>query len=163
MTAFTVDRVQATGKSDPKFGEEFYVKFTESESTYPLWFKKVPTQGQTIDGDIIDGKFKKTKKEWNPNPQNPQSSVVATQDAPSAPRYTPYKKDNSDGQRQGMCINNAAAYIAATSGEERYVDGEAWAKEVHAFATALYQLGDLSSEPKEQEENLADTVTELFG
>lgn len=50
-------------------------------------------------------------------------------------------KDTSDGQRQGMCFNNAATYVAAKS--EETLTPHKWADAVFNYATALYSKGDL--------------------
>lgn len=133
MSEFTIESVMKTGKSSPQFGSEYYVKFHESEASFPLWFKSDPQQGQIVNGDIEGSKFKKEKKEWNGTP------TATTPSAPAATR--PAYKDNSDGQRQGMCINNAANYVNAVASEA--VDAKTWAKTVHNFANELYALGDL--------------------
>jgi len=73
------------------------------------------------------------------------------------PVWTP-KKDNSDGMRQGMCINNAANYVNSLEFPQALTDRE-WASLVHSYATALYILGDL----KEAEEITAETVAGVFG
>lgn len=52
-------------------------------------------------------------------------------------------KDNSDGQRQGMCINNAANYVNAN---EKDLTPVAWAEQVWRYANALYNFGDLKKE-----------------
>lgn len=53
-------------------------------------------------------------------------------------------KDNSYGQRQGMCFNNAAHFIATTAtGADRPITPEEWANVVYSFANALYAKGDL--------------------
>lgn len=49
-------------------------------------------------------------------------------------------KDNSDGQRQGMCINNASNYVNSQSKDYTPVQ---WAERVWRYANALYSLGDL--------------------
>lgn len=43
-----------------------------------------------------------------------------------------------------MCINNAANYVAATSGKLEPIE---WAETTHKYAKALYLLGDLNQEP----------------
>jgi hypothetical protein len=136
MSTFTVKSTMPTGKSDEKFGSEFYVQFNENEQAFPLWFKKQPEVGQEIEGDVVNGKFKKAKKEWKP-----QENAGGGNATPAVGR-APYK-DNSDGQRQGMCINNAANYVNTLEFKQALTDTE-WATTVFAYAQALYRLGDLS-------------------
>lgn len=64
--------------------------------------------------------------------------------APAGSQKHEYK-DNSDGQRQGMCFNNAANYITASTPPERMLEADMWAKHVYNYANALYKLGDLGS------------------
>lgn len=72
----------------------------------------------------------------------------------SKPAGSFQKGGNSDGMRQGMCINNASAYVNATTGEEKFVNPTEWAKAVFAYANALYALGDLG---QKQEDTVATT------
>jgi hypothetical protein len=152
MATFTVSTVMATGKRSATYGVEYYVKFNESEDTFTLWFKKAPEAGQQIDGEIDGSKFKKAKKEWKPDSQNSSEQQSGT--SPTARRST--YKDNSDGMRQGMCINNAANYVNALEFPKALTDRE-WAELVHSYATALYVLGDLKAPITEE------TVAAVFG
>jgi hypothetical protein len=68
----------------------------------------------------------------------PQPSNVAYNPKPAY-------KDNSDGQRQGMCFNNAANYVNSRKDSDNYT-AEQWAEWVHKYANALYKLGDLGGE-----------------
>lgn len=135
---YTVQNAMKSGKKDATFGEEYYVKFVESEQTFPLWFKKDPT-GSKIEGEINGSKFKKVKKEYNPT-EKPASAGK------------PVWKDNSDGQRQGMAINNAAAYVQSCATE--IVPPAVWAKTVIGYAKALYDSSDLNAvaEPESTQE-----------
>lgn len=63
-------------------------------------------------------------------------------------------RDNSDGQRQGMCINNAANYINSQSKDYTPVE---WADRVWRYANTLYGLGDL----KKESNTSIDTVVEV--
>jgi hypothetical protein len=162
---FTVKSTMPTGKTDPKFGSEFYVQFNETEQAFPLWFKTAPDLGKEIEGEINNGKFKKVKKEWNPNGQGatatPGGASVGTQ--PAQPGAKPAWKDNSDGMRQGMCFNNAANFVNTLQFPQTLTDRE-WADTVFAYAQALYLLGDLNQTPVgNQEDQVADNVTDLFG
>lgn len=162
MTSFTVKSTMPTGKTDPKFGSEFYVQFNEDAQAFPLWFKAAPEIGKEIEGDIINGKFKKVKKEWNPNP-TPTTDNAPT---PAASFAKPAYKDNSDGMRQGMCFNNAANFVNTLVFNQTLSDRE-WADLVFAYAQALYLMGDLNvpkvgSQPENEEEDLS-TVQSVFG
>lgn len=148
MGSYTVKAAMTTGKTSPTFGSEYYIQFDESDNSFPMWFKKQPTVGQRIEGDIVGGKFKKEKKEWNPNDE----AASPTQAAKSSPSGRSFK-DNSDGMRQGMCINNAANYVNTLGFEKALTDTE-WASIVHSYATALYKLGDLSVAPSENVSDL---------
>ena len=139
---YTIETVMKTGETSQTFGSEYYVKFAENEGTYKLWFKKDPTAGQQIEGTINGSKFAKAKKAYTPPAAKP-----------AAKSYS--RKDNSDGQRQGMCLNNAANYVNEHSHE--LVAADLWAKTVWTYANALYLLGDLGV----QKETEATTMTEL--
>lgn len=132
VETYTVQNAMKSGKKSDTYGEEYYVKFVESEQTFPLWFKKDPT-GQKIDGEINGSKFKKVKRE-------------EPADKPT-PAGRPAYKDNSDGMRQGMCFNNAANYVTACATE--IVDPKVWAKTVYKYANELYLLGDLGQTEEE--------------
>jgi hypothetical protein len=157
MSTFTVKSTMPTGKANEKFGKEFYVQFDESEQAFPLWFKEAPAVGKEIDGEIKDGKFKKIRKEWNPNASNDG-------DKTPAPARIPYK-DNSDGMRQGMCFNNAANFVNTLVFEKTLTDRE-WADLTFAYAQALYLKGDLNVPVEGSQEEAKDpieTVKEVFG
>jgi len=159
MSTFTVKSTMPTGKDNPKFGKEFYVQFNESEQAFPLWFKEAPAVGKEIEGEITNGKFKKIRKEWNPNAA-PEGDVKA----PATPR--PAYKDNSDGMRQGMCFNNAANFVNTLVFEKTLTDRE-WADITFAYAQALYLKGDLNVPVEGSQEEPAkdpiETVKEVFG
>jgi hypothetical protein len=157
MEKYTVATSMPSGKSDPKFGTEYIVKFAENEGTFKLWYKKQPEEGFVQEGTIDGWKFIKAKKEYV---AGAAGSVPAAVHSVSKPTY----RDNSDGMRKGMAINNAAAYVMATS-QELY-SPQAWAKRVADYARELYLVSEL--EPQTQEETPApvDRTTEakkVFG
>jgi hypothetical protein len=160
MSTFTVKSTMPTGKANEKFGKEFYVQFNETEQAFPLWFKEAPAVGKEIDGEISNGKFKKIRKEWNPNAA-PEGDAKAP--ATTRPAY----KDNSDGMRQGMCFNNAANFVNTLVFEKTLTDRE-WADLTFAYAQALYLKGDLNvpvegSQEEVVEKDPVETVKEVFG
>lgn len=141
MPKYTIQNVMPTGESHDMYGTEYYVKFAESEETFKLWYKTKPEEGQEVEGDIDGSKFKKAKKEFVSN---------QTRTGQSAPRqtYSAIQKDKNDGQRQGMCFNNASSYVEAISPSP--LPPKQWASAVKEYAQALYNLGDLTfNEPGE--------------
>lgn len=154
MATFTVKSVMPTGKNHATYGVEFYVQFNESEQAFPLWFKQAPEIGSTVDGEINGGKFKKIKKEYTPNTE---AQPVST---PGGPSSKPAWKDNSDGMRQGMCINNASNYVATLEFKTALTDAE-WATTVFSYAQALYRLGDLTKAP-EASQDVPASVAAVF-
>ena len=166
---YTIQTVIPTGKSDPMYGTEFHVKFAENEGTFKLWYKTPPTEGQVQEGDIDGWKFKKAKKEWDGNSGGGASSASAPPSTTSKPAYQPrVYKDNSDGMRKGMAINNAATYVNAVSPEP--LAPKDWAKAVTAYAKELYVVSELEDvapvPPTEQPKEVAEapkTVQEIFG
>jgi hypothetical protein len=144
MSTYTVRQATATGKTDPTYGDEYIVHFEEDDREVKLSRKKPVVPGQTEDGTIVAGKygayFKKAPRDFAaPKATGGASTPVTGKPAPSYAR-----KDNSDGQRQGMCINNAALYVnATTAAGDKPLTEQEWAKLVHGYASALYSLGDL--------------------
>lgn len=76
-------------------------------------------------------------------------------------------KDTSDGQRQGMCFNNAAAYVAANS--EKTLTPHQWADAVFKYASALYSKGDLlnlhetdANKPRAEEDKVDEEAISLY-
>lgn len=152
MAAYTVKAVMPTGKTSPTYGTQYHVQFNEVEGSFSMWFKTAPEVGKTIDGTIEGTKFKKEKKAWNSSEGHGSKSPGG-----SSPARGRSYKDNSDGMRQGMCMNNAAAYINTLEFPKALTDKE-WAELVHDYASALYQLGDLKGDPI-----TAETVAGVFG
>lgn len=148
---YTVDKAMPTGEDHPKFGTEYVVKFNESEQSFKLWYQSEPQPGKVQWGTINGTKFKKERK---------PEDTSAPQSFSKKSTY----KDNSDGQRQGMCVNNAANYVnAAALDSGQPVDAKTWAKMVHQYATALYRLGDLKQAEVEGEVAKDVDVASVFG
>jgi hypothetical protein len=149
---YTVRQATPTGKSDPTYGNEYIVHFNEDQREVKLSRKQPVDEGQEMFGTIVDGKygayFKKDATQWNPSPStNTTSQALTPNGVVTKPYVKPAYKDNSDGQRQGMCLNNAANFVNAL-GEA--VEPSVWAKTVHTYASALYLLGDLNQESSVQ-------------
>lgn len=146
MTAFTVRQATATGKSDPTYGDEYIVHFEEDEREVKMSRKVPPVPGQTENGTINANKYGAyfKKDPYNPNAPKATAPTGSTAKAVSKPAYNQSKA--SDGQRQGMCINNAANFVNTQHPADparlplNYTE---WANEVHSYASALYALGDL--------------------
>jgi hypothetical protein len=144
MSTYTVRQATPTGKSDPTYGDEYIVHFEEDAREVKLSRKKAVVAGQTEEGTIIAGKygayFKKAPQAYAPKAPSAPSTPTT-----GAPAKSYARKDNSDGQRQGMCINNATLYVNTTTpADTKPLTYDEWAKEVHAYASALYALGDLT-------------------
>jgi len=146
--------------NDAKFGTEYIVHFNEDDREVKMSRQKPVEVGQEENGTIVSSKYGAYFKK---DPFVPQAQPASTDTAVSAgpptakPAWVP-KKSNSDGMRQGMCINNAANYVNSLEFPQALTDRE-WASLVHSYATALYILGDL----KEAEEITAETVAGVFG
>lgn len=151
MTAFTVKTATPTGKNDPTYGAEYLVQFEEDTRTVKMSRKTVPQPGGVENGQIIDGKYGAYFKK-DPFQPTPGGGAVN----PVEKKWTPVKRDNSDGQRQGMCLNNAANYVNTLQFDNALTDRE-WAQLVHSYATALYRMGDL----KDADDQPAVTETTL--
>lgn len=153
MEKYTVESVMPTGKSHETFGTEFHVKFNENQGSFKLWYKNPPTPGQEQYGTINGWKFTKAKRE--DVPQGGSVSPVTSSATPAAEpvAYKSKYKDNSDGMRKGMAINNAATYVNAATPEP--LSPEKWAQTVSSYAKALYDVSEL--------EDVDTTVQDIFG
>lgn len=137
---YTISNVMPTGKDDPKYGTEFYVKFKESPDTFTLWYKTAPAEGTEVQGNIVDGKFKKYKAPYN--------GATESKTAYKKP-YGAVQADKNDGMRQGMCINNAATFVnTMLSKQDTPASPEEWADLVFTHAQALYDKGNLAPKPE---------------
>ncbi|CAB4182619.1 hypothetical protein UFOVP1439_32 [uncultured Caudovirales phage] len=164
MEKYTIQTVMPTGQVSPMYGTEFHVKFAENEGTFKLWYKTAPAEGQVQEGTIDGWKFKKAKKEWDSNASSnaggagsasAQSSTTSTGNKYQKPTY----KDNSDGMRKGMAINNAATYVNLISPEP--LAPKDWAKAVTAYARELYLVSELDTEMPAEEPVKEVLVTEV--
>lgn len=154
---YTIATAMPTGKNSPTYGVEYYIKFAESEETFKLWYKTPPTEGQVQEGEIDGWKFKKVKKEFISNETKTGEKPKRT--------YGAVEKDKQDGMRQGMCFNNAAAYVNSQTADPQVA--EVWANTVWQYARALYVLGDLLVEEipavETPLEEAPKTVQDVFG
>lgn len=148
----TIKEFQATGVSHPTFGDEYMVEFIEHATPVKMSRKTLPVVGEEVYGEIKTNSYGAYFKKDDMQPTASGQSVDVGHKA-----WSPMKKDNSDGQRQGMCINNAANYINT---QGKLLTADEWAKAVHSYGSALYRLGDLSME---QPEVTADTLMDFFG
>lgn len=141
MTTYKVSAVKPSGKDDPKFGVEYYVKL-DNDDVARLWFKKEPVVGQELDLEKGDKGYKKVKKEWNPS--NPSSTSSTTPSKPFQKSST--FKDNSVGMRIGMCVNNAANYVNSLNiekdGAPHTLSPADWATTVASYAIELFHNTD---------------------
>jgi hypothetical protein len=129
---YTISTILPAGETHEMYGTKYVVKFAEDAQTYELWFKKQPDVGSTLEGTIEGGKFKKEKKAWDGGAKQPYKKPFGAVQA-----------DKNDGQRQGMCINNAAQFVLAKS--EKTLTPSEWADAVFKYATALYSKGDMKA------------------
>lgn len=142
MSEFTITTSIETGKVDPEWGNEYIIKIAESSDSFKINSKTKPEDGSKIYGTIEQGKW----GPWFKRGKNPNAKpYVNTKDSRGneAPRsFGAQQADKSDGMRQGMCMNNAAAYVAAIS-EGKDLNPRQWSDAVYAYACALYSKGDL--------------------
>jgi hypothetical protein len=149
MPKYTVRQATPTGKSDPTYGTEYIVHFNEDDREVRLSKKDAVVVGQEFNGTINSNKYGCYFKKDPFVPGQATAPAATTSPQPTAKPSRTFK-DNSDGMRQGMCINNAANYVNKILGVDEPLDAAAWAKAVHAHATALYRLGDLTQDPDVQ-------------
>jgi len=159
---YTVRQATATGKSDPTYGEEYIVHFNEDQRDVKMSRKQAPEPGHIENGTIMENKYGAYFKK---DPFVPgQSPAPAAQAPKSSNPFTP-RRDNSDGQRQGMCINNASAYVATLKTKDTLTSAQ-WAQLVYKYATALYAMGDLKVEedlPEITAEEAGGDIAALLG
>jgi len=163
MEKYTIQTAIPTGKTHQMYGTEFHVKFAENEGTFKLWYKEPPQEGKEQYGTIDGWKFKKASKQDLENAGIQSASTPsATPAAARAPYSKPAYKDNSDGMRKGMAINNAAAYVLAVSPEP--LSPNEWATAVTKYATALYLISELDGTtlPKPEDKTIQN-VKDVFG
>lgn len=127
MADYTIEAVSPKQRNWQAHGKDFisyYVRFRGDED--PVEISKLadspaPKEGDVVYGNVTENaygkKFKSEKKPFGGRP------------------------DNSDGMRQGMCFNNAAAYVTEKS--DKKLSPQEWADAVFAYAEALYTKGDL--------------------
>jgi hypothetical protein len=148
---YTVRQATPTGKTDATYGAEFIVHFNEDDREVTMSRKQPVQLGQEENGTIVNGKYGAYFKK-DPYQPTPQGGTVN----PTEKKWTPIKRANSDGQRQGMCVNNAANYVNGLKFEQALTNRE-WAQLVHDYASTLYNLGDLKTN-----EITAETVASVF-
>lgn len=97
-------------------------------------------------GMVIHGEIQ-PKPQFEADGFKPDASAFQAPGQTSFGASKPAYKDNSDGMRQGMCMNNAAAYVTASTKKE--LTGDEWATKVYDYANALYNKGDLRHDEPE--------------
>lgn len=146
MTTYKVLDVKPTGKDDPKFGTEFWVKL-DNEDVAKLWFKNAPAVGTELDLEKTDKGYKKVKKEWKPSSEKSSSESSSSSSSSRSSATKPVYKDNSLGMRIGMCINNAAQYVNSLDiqdkeGLPKILSPDEWADTVTSYALELFTRTD---------------------
>lgn len=137
---YKIKAVSATVKEwDSKFGPMKTYKLMLEGRELPVEINKKQDSKAPAVGDQLYGTI--TRNEYGDKIKTEQKNPGfggASSSGASA------RVDNSDGQRQGMCFNNATAYINALIGAKTdKMSPDDWAVEVHAYAAALYSMGDL--------------------
>jgi hypothetical protein len=148
MTKYTIKDATPTGKTDPTYGIEFIVHFNEDTREVKVSKKEPVSIGQEFNGNIVAGKygcyFKKDPFVPGAPASTPTPSAAPAGNGSSSGSYNP------DGQRQGMCFNNAANLVNAAYAEVGIAaDEHDWAANIHRYASALYVLGDLKQDTDE--------------
>lgn len=77
---YKIADIEPTGEEHDTFGREFEVEL-EGEGLFNMWFKKPPKTGDTIEGTISNGRFKKTKPAFVGGGSKPKGSFGARDDA----------------------------------------------------------------------------------
>ena len=125
-----IDKETNQQRADNYGNFKWYVKFQGEADTVPASFRTEPKKGEEKYGSIEEGQYGKYfKGAKNPN----------------AIGFSSGKVDNSDGQKQGMCIKAAAEYVTQHSKDK--LSPIMFAAAVEAYATALYNLELKKAEP----------------
>lgn len=133
---YTVKAVANTGTVDPKYGTKYLVQFNEYQGDVSVSRKDAINVGDVFNGEVKVNSYGAYFKK-DPTP-------VSMEIADKAKSYKPGKQA-SDGQRQGMCLNNAANYVSQHG--TKIMTPDEWADTVHSYAEALYNKGDLEIKP----------------
>jgi hypothetical protein len=131
------------------------------------WVVKDPTkvsEGETYYGEIKEETSKTGKAYWRFFKQQPPDGATPSPNSGKVPY-----KDNSEGQKQGMCFNNATLFVNVMSERlETPMTPEEWADAVYTHAQALYLKGELKKVTEVVQANLQnaglvkqDTVYEV--
>lgn len=75
----------------------------------------------------------------------PYRKFTREQQDQQTPQATTPHKEGGAGAKQGMCLNNAAAYLTAVGSEK--LSPQDFAKEVESYARELYEI-DLTKTPE---------------
>lgn len=135
---YTLSSFQNTGQDkngNSKLSATFNDENGNTQNNVYWAVKNPPTIGQQYDGTIEQGQYGPRFKRTFDQQQGVGSAY------PAATTYG--SKSNNDGQRQGMCINNASAYITATGTE--LLPPESFAEQVKIYAQELYKI-DLTAD-----------------
>lgn len=127
-------------------GNEWITAVFEGFGEPVKWVVKDSTKirvGETYQGEI---------KDWTSTKGKTMPRFYRDNSQGGSSNYQPKReyKDNSDGQRQGMCINNAAEYVKSVATTK--LTPNDWALRVHEYADALYSLGDLGVQANNEAE-----------
>lgn len=135
---YTIEQVMPTGETHEMYGTEYHIKMAEDERAFKMWYKSQPAVGQVQEGTIEDSK-------WGPKFKKQKQEFTAHTESNNSPKrtYGAVQADKNDGQRQGMCFNNAASFVAATLNDEKLNPAD-WANRVYMYAQALYSRGNLT-------------------
>lgn len=152
---YTVSSAKRLGGQD-SYGNITDSVFFENETSSALWKHAVTTdvsKGTKVYGiieDLTSAALKPYRKFTKR--QVPEDSY--TGDSPvSSPKPPQGASNSGDGARQGMAINNAAAYVTRVS-DNVTLEPKEFADEVRRYAKAIYHI-DLNS-------NTEDDIIDLM-
>lgn len=150
MGQLTIKQVMPTGDTHEKYGKEYHIQFAEVDTPVKKWSTKELAAGDILYGEVKDGKF--VKDEYKPTPGFKAGERKRENEA------------RTDGMRQGMCMNNAANYVAQMFPDLKEKE---WAKKVWGYANALYSLGDLDgfdeSMTADETAGMINSIEEVMG
>jgi hypothetical protein len=128
-----VDKTTGEPKKDKYGNIAVYADFEGVNGSVYWKVQSIPEPNKRYYGRIEQGEYGAVfRKEMDPNAQSSGFQ-----------RPTPKARDN-DGQRQGMCINNAANFVSVMAEfAKKPLTKEEWATQVYEYASALYAKGDL--------------------
>lgn len=174
MGKYTISFFEENGK-DQRGNIRLNAKFAEDERTVYWAVKKLPAEGEIVDGIIEEGEYgPRFKRTWS---QEHVAGVRQGERSQANTERVREQKSREDGAHQGMAVNNAVALLVRFAPDNTKL--EKMVEYIKPIAQKIYEIElDRPDEPQEetpptevppQEESPAiteeesQTIEEIFG